>query len=243
MITDICLVQASGVIPDAEVIAALPALNAWAKLVTDSHALTACKISFMTLAQWKAGQASDTPPLFLNRHSTDPGAAGFHSTMPDGAPFGRSFSGDDILDGVNPWVTITHETGEMIGNLWVKNFVTLKDGSTVPRELSDAVEDDIQAIVIGGIPCSNFVLETYWQDTIAYPPGTTFDYQGRLSGPCPTLTPGGYQSILAPGGQQWTQVTAMHLGSRPRPSVRSQRFHGSLRHQQLEATWAARVIQ
>lgn len=236
MITDIVLVQASAVIPDAEIIAAVPAFQKWGKLVTDSWAFPSCTFSFMPLDQFLAGDAGDTPGLLFNRHSPDPMALGFHDVGPDGKPFGRTFSGDDLLDRLSPWVTASHEAGEMLGNLYVKIFVTLRDGSITVRELCDAVEDDAQAIVIDNIPFSNFVLPAYYDIATDHPSGTRFDYQGRLSGICPALTPGGYVSILPPGpGQEWTQLTAMRLGSRPRPSVRSQRFHGSLRHQQLLA--------
>ena len=244
--TDIVFVQASHVIPDAQIIAALPAFQKWTKLVTDSYAFEPCRLSFMTLADWMAGKAGDTPPLFWNKHSPDPNALGFHDTLA-GKPFGRTFSGDDILDRISPWVTASHEAGEMLGDLLVDQMITLKDGSITPQELADAVEDDAQAIVIDNISLSNFVLPPYWEDQVTHPPGTKFDYlsqmdgKQRLHGPCPALTPGGYASILPPGaGQQWTQVMAQLLGSRPRPSVRSQRFHGSLRHQQLLAAWAAR---
>ena len=112
---DIVLVQASTILPDAEVIAALPALGKWTRLVTDAYGLEPVSLSFMLLADFQAGKAQETWPLFLNRHSTDPGALGFHDTL-DGRPYSRSFSGDDKLDGLNPWVTITHELAEMIVN-------------------------------------------------------------------------------------------------------------------------------
>jgi len=64
----------------------------------------------------------------------------------------------------------------MLGNLYIKNFITLRDGSIAPKEAADAVEDDAQAIVIDNIPFSNFVLPNYWEDTVAYAPGTKFDH-------------------------------------------------------------------
>ncbi len=229
--------QASHVLADADVIAAIPALTKWGRLLTDSYALPPTTFSFMSFADFQAGQAGSTPRLFLNKHSSDPTALGFHEVQ-DGVPYGRSFSGDDQLDNIDPWVTMSHEAGEMILNAYIQEFVTLRDGSQVPKEACDAVEDDAQAIIIDNIPFSNFVLPTYWQDGVQHPLGTRFDYQGRLHGPCPALTPGGYQAILPPGAADWTQLTAMLLGSKPRPSVRQQRFHGSLRHRQLIAVHA-----
>ncbi len=240
---DIVLVQASNVLADADVIAGLPALGKWAKLVTDAYGLERCDFSFMSLTDVIAGKASGAWPLFLNRHSTDASMLGFHDTQ-DGAPYGRSFSGDDLLDGLNPWVTLTHEAGEMIGNPFVKNFVTLRDGSICPRELSDSCEDDSQAIVIDGIACSNFVLPAYWDDTKAYPTEYLFDQRSlmdrtqRLTGPCPSLTPGGYQAILRPG-QPWSQVTEMRLGGHP--SARSIRHHNSSRRQAMTAATGEHV--
>lgn len=230
---DICLIQASHVIPDAEVVAALPALGKYAKLVTDTYALEPVQLSFMQLDDFLAGKASGAWPHFLNRHSTDPGALGFHDTQ-DGVPYGRSFSGDDELDGLSPWVTITHELAEMIGNPFVKIFVTLRDGSITIRELCDAVESDTQAIPIDGIPCSNFVFPNFWVDTVAYAPGTKFDYQGRLTGPCPTLTAGGYAEIMRPG-QPWSQITDRRAMPGARTSTRADRHLAAHRFAQMSA--------
>lgn len=246
--TDLVLVQASTVIPDAEIIAAIPAFQKWTKLLTDSWALPPCTLSFMRLDQYLAGAAGATPGLLFNKHSPDPTALGYHDVTAAGVPFGRTFSGDDILDGISVWVTAAHEAGEMLLNPYVKNFVTLPDGSITPEEACDAVEDDAQAIVIDNIPFSNFVLPPFYEPLVRQPLGAKYDYKSlmdgnqRLTGPIPNLTPGGYASILRPGaGQQWGQITEMHLGSRPRPSVRQQRYHGSPRHQQLIAAWAAHL--
>jgi hypothetical protein len=190
------------------------------------------------LSRVQSGDPATWPiPIYLNRHSTEPGALGFHDAQ-NGRPYGRSFSGDDLLDRIDPYVTLAHEAGETILNPYIRNFFTDRLGNRYSRELCDAVEDDIQAVEIDGYKWSNFVLPPYWDDRTAHPPGTKFDYQGRLSGPCPALTPGGYMAVLRPGASSWTQINEMHLGSRPRPSVRSQRFHGSLRHRQLEAAAA-----
>lgn len=231
--TDICVVQASRVLSDADVIAALPSLTKWSRLVTDAYALAPVTISFVTFADFQLGKAVGAWPLFLNKHSTEPDALGFHEVDDTGEPYGRSFSGDDILDGISPWVTLSHELGEMIVDPYTNFVVHLRDGSMTIREICDAVEDDIQAITIDNLPWSNFVLPPYWDDVTAHPPGTKFDYQGRLSGSCPSLSPGGYISILRPG-QPWSQITDMRLGGRP--SIRSLRFHSSLRRMKMTAS-------
>jgi hypothetical protein len=235
--TDFILVQASNVLLDTDVITALPSLAKWARLLTDAFALPAARLDFISLSAWQVAPNAFPAPVFLNRHSTDPLALGFHATM-NGKPYGRSFAGDDLLDRISPWVTLSHEVGEIIINGMIDKFFTDRLGNRYPMEDMDAVEDDIQAIVIDNIPFSNQCLPSYWDDRTAHAPGTKFDYQGRLSGPCPALTPGGYLGVLRHGAASWTQITEMHLGSRPRPSVRSQRFHGSLRHRQLETIGA-----
>jgi hypothetical protein len=229
--TDIVLVQASRVLPDAEVIAALPAMTKWTRLVTDSYGMPSMRLGFVPLDAWQPNPNSFPTPVFLNRHSTDPMALGFHDLM-NGKPYGRSFSGDDILDRINPWVTLTHEIAEILGNGMIDKFTILSDGSKVPDELSDAVEDDIQAIVIDNRPHSNFVLPPYWTAAIGL---KRYDYTGRLSGPCPVLTPGGYLPILRPGAKNWTQINEYHLTGTRRIGVRAERYAGSLRHRQLEA--------
>ncbi len=238
--TNIAIVQASHVLSDADVLARLPSLTAWAKLVTDAYGLEPVFFSLMPLITWLRGSTPPRGPIpvFLNRHSTEPGDLGFHDVS-NGRPYGRSFSGDDLLDRIDPWVTLSHEIAEILVNPFVREFITLLDGSRTVKEICDPVEDDIQAIEIDGCKWSNFVLPPYWA-TEPGPPGTRYAYsQGnfaQLAGPCPALTPGGYLPILRPGASAWTQIVERHLiGGTEALGVRAQRFRGSLRHRMLEA--------
>lgn len=125
--------------------------------------------------------------MVINNTSDDPGALGYHDVQPNGHPFGRVFVKDDTEAKASIPVTITHELAELLGNPYVKNFAML-GGKKWLRELCDAVEDDGQALLIDGVPCSNYVLPNYFVEGSKGP----WDYQGKLKGPCPTLTAGGY---------------------------------------------------
>ncbi len=141
--------------------------------------------------------------VVLNSRSDISGALGYHSVQPNGLPYARIFADDDKAAGVVLSVTITHEIGEMLVDPSADQTADMGDGRIYARELCDACEDDILAIDIGGVKCSDFVLPS-WFDPNGRPP---FDHQGRLDAPCPQLAPGGYISFF--DGQSWGQVTAM----------------------------------
>jgi hypothetical protein len=234
MMTEIVICNASPVLTNAEASAIVPALQTWDDtMLALAWGFDKCTYSFIPHGQLPV-PGDPRWPVFLNRHSADAMALGWHDLQAIGT-FGRCFVGDCILDGLSWTVDVSHEVAEMRGDPTIDRTWTMPDGRLALMELCDPVEDDLFAIDVGGVKLSDFVLPSYFSNHGGL--GRPWDYQGKLSGPCPTLLNGGYQSIFENGA--WTQVTAMHLGSRPRPSVRSQRFHGSLRHQQLMAAWAS----
>ena len=215
MAVEIVIVNASPVLTDAEVQIIVPALqHVDDTMLRPAWGFEPAVYSFMPLGQLPA--ADDIRwPIYLNRHSTDPGALGWHDDQ--GRPFGRVFVGDCLRYGISWTVDASHEAFEMRGNPFIKEFVKLVDGRTTVRELCDAVEDDALAIEVGGVKISDFVLPAYFARDEVGP----YDYGGHLAGPCPALTAGGYQSLLVNG--VWTQLTAMLLGGPP--SYRSARYH------------------
>jgi hypothetical protein len=226
--TDIVIVNASHVLQDKEITDILHGMQAWDRLLQAAYGMDAGHYSFATMAQFQAGKTTGAWPIFINNHSSEAGALGWHDASPGGVPFGRVFAGDCKRYGVSWTVDMTHEAAEMRLNPQINKFFRLADGRVAPMEACDAVEDDTLAIVIGNLALSDFVLPTYWTKGQPIRPGT-YDYRGKLRGPCPALTPGGYQSLYFDG--QWHQVTAMHLGGPA--SFRSTRFHNSPRRWQL----------
>jgi hypothetical protein len=221
MAVEIVVVNASGALSDADAAAIVPALQVWDDtMVAPAWGFDKCTYSFITFNELRAGAldniGADVWPLFLNRHSTDPGALGWHTDQ-TGMVFGRVFVGDCLLYGLSWTVDASHEAAEMRGDPTINKTWVMPDGRQALMELCDPVEDEILGIDVNGVKLSDFVLPSYFSAQFNPP----FDYKGRLTAPCPTLAPGGYQSIY--DGVSWTQVTSMLMGGPP--SYRSIRWH------------------
>lgn len=147
----------------------------------------------------------DAWPIFLNRHSTDPSALGWHNFKGE-RTFSRVFVGDCLLLGLNWQPILSHEALELILNPNIKRVYRIIKGPYAGRfaafESCDAVESDSQAYDIGGFKASNFVLQSYFS---ANKPGP-WDFMKKLSGGCPELTEGGYLPITSANGS-WTQIS------------------------------------
>lgn len=122
---------------------------------------------------------------FLN-DSDDPGALGYHEDD-IGVPEGKVFCEEDIRAGAEISVTASHELLEQLADPHTTRMGPTVDGNQYIVEVCDAVEADADGYVIDGLQVSNFVLPAYYQ--LAPAP---WDYRVLLSGPCPTLRPGGY---------------------------------------------------
>lgn len=211
---DIVLVNASHVLTDAEISATISTFQKWDDdMLRPAWGFDVCKYSFMTWSEFEQNQDENIWPIFINNHSTDPGVGGFHDDEA-GRIFGRVFAGDALRYGISWTVDASHEAAEIRGNPTIDKTVNIRGGMIALRELCDPVEADEQAIDVDGVKLSNFVLPSYFDNG----PGP-WDYQNKLTGPCPTLTVGGYQSLYVYGA--WTQITASYIGG-PQ-SYRSQR--------------------
>lgn len=222
--TEIIVVNASRVLHDDEVARVIPALQRWdSEMLQPAWGFDPCTYIFMPFHEWahevNAGNRPAGWPIFLNRHSTDVGVGGFHDDE-SGNIFGRIFVGDALRYGISWTVDLSHEAAEMRGDPTIDKIATLADGQVALVELCDPVEDDALAIDVDGIKLSDFVLPSYFSGAAG-----PWDFQNALSGPCPMLTTGGYQSLFVNG--EWTQVTAMYLGGMP--SHRSMRYHHARR--------------
>ncbi len=219
--TDILIVNASPVLTDAQVSAKLPALQKWDdNYLRPAWGLDKCTYHFMPRSQLPDINDHSTWPIFINNHSRDPGALGWHDDQA-GLIYGRVFAGDCIRYGISEWVDLSHEVGEMRVDPTINRFFTMADGRIALVEIGDAVEDDLNAIIVDGTPFTDFTMPDYFSSKTT----GRFDYQQKLHAPCPALLPGGYMSIFEKG--QWHQVTAMYLNGPP--SYRSLRFHNSHR--------------
>jgi hypothetical protein len=156
-------------------------------------------------------------PLYLMDHSDQPGALGYHVDS-RGRIEGKVFAADDQQYGVSWTVDLTHELLEMLGDPTTNTIINLEDGSgrQCIQEVCDAVEDDSIAYMKDGVLVSNFVTPAYFFKA----DGPKYDFCGKLTGPAPTLTPGGYLGIYDPSTGQWTQVTARLQNGKLSPRAR-----------------------
>jgi hypothetical protein len=148
----------------------------------------------------------DVWPIFINAKSDTAGALGWHDATWKGRPivFSRVFAADCKKYGIDWRVDLTHEAWEMRGDPNIDRQVRVANDALgreriAAVELCDPVEDDQFAIKWKGSRVSDFVLPSYFSSE----PGP-WSHGNNLSGPCPTLAEGGYQSIYVAG--QWTQV-------------------------------------
>jgi hypothetical protein len=157
--------------------------------------------------------------------STDrAGALGHHDLTPDGLPIGKSFAGTDKHYGFEWTVTASHELLEMLANPDINMAVLVHpeqgDAKLYAYEVCDPCEDDADAYSIDGVKVCNFVYPTYFE-SFHHAPSTKFDHLGTLTGPVPTVLPGGYISTFdLTGSAKWHQVSAALL--EPGRQARSQ---------------------
>lgn len=207
MTRQLVLVNASPLLEDAEVQALVPALQlqidrdfmpAWRQWIDDT-----IKVSFAGIHDIPS-LSPESWPIFLNKHSTDPGALGWHDDDPTQniRTYSRVYVGDCLRAGLNWETTISHEALELIVDPNVKRVWRMPNGRLAAMEVCDAVEADDIAYDIGGHKMSDFVLPIYFSASRSR---RIFDFRSHLHAPCPALTPGGYMPVTDARGD-WTQV-------------------------------------
>jgi hypothetical protein len=144
-------------------------------------------------------------PIYINRHSSDPDALGWH-TQDGNKIMGRVFAGDCLKYGISVSVDLSHEVLEILGDPDCRQTMTLPDGRLAALEMCDPVESDRYAYMKGKTLVSDFILPPYFHPGAG---ATLYDFKGHLSGPCPMLTDGGYQSLYENG--QWISVFARNV--------------------------------
>lgn len=194
----IAIVNLSRVLSDADVAKALPALQtqidrdflpAWGNRAVQAK-LVMASLGHIPAGAW---------PMYLNRHSADPGALGWH-TDDGGRVYGRVFVGDCIHYGISWTVDMSHEILEMLADSDAQQVWNMPDGRQASLEVCDAVESDDVGYKIGDVLVSDFVLPAYFSNG----PGP-FDFCHHLTSSCPALTSGGYMEVRRHGGA-WTQI-------------------------------------
>lgn len=145
----------------------------------------------------------DCWPIFLNRHSNDNSALGWHDDDPTQniRTYSRVFVGDSMQLGLNWHTTLSHEALELILDPDIRRVFKMRDGRLAAFEACDACEADDLAYDIDGFAASDFVLPPYFSRAGRGP----FDFRQKLGGRCPALLPGGYMSVTDRYGR-WQQI-------------------------------------
>lgn len=141
-------------------------------------------------------QADLYHPLFVMDDIELDGAAGYHDAILTYI-YGRVVTPVDARDAT----VMSHEALELRGDPNCDLWAPMAGGRLTAWEACDAVQGDSYPIVasIAGrsrpIEVSNFVLPSY------FVPGSQgpWDWMGRLLGPAPHMTPGGYIIARSPG--------------------------------------------
>ncbi len=149
------------------------------------------------------------------------GALAYHDLTPDGLPESKVFVKTTIDNGDLVSVSASHELVEMLVDPAINLMSTGPDARAVyAYESADPVE--ALAFKVKGIPMSNFVYPSYFED-FRKPGSVKFDQMGKVKRPFQILT-GGYQIIFKDG--KWSQ----QFGSRAKArafALEDRRMHRS----------------
>jgi hypothetical protein len=134
---------------------------------------------------------------------------GYHDITPSGLPVGKVFVETSRANNASISVVTSHEMCEMVVNPFINRMI--QDLRHPFRfwisEVCDAVEADEDGYAIEGVQVSNFVLPSYFNDLSG-----PWDQVGLLTGPLPTLRPGGYLSYIEHG--MWHQIYGRNRAAR-----------------------------
>ena len=200
--TSIAVLNVSTVLTDAEVSAALPALQ---KQISRDFAPfwgVDANLHFFSKGEAVPGGAWQ---VVIGDSSDQVGALGYHDLTPDGLPLGKVFAKTDLDLGQKWTVTASHELLEMLGDPDI-NLTVLQGNLLYAYEVCDACEADQYGYEIDGVTVSDFVFPSWFETFRTSGP---FDFQKKITAPLQLLS-GGYIGVmdLAKLHQGWTQLTA-----------------------------------
>jgi hypothetical protein len=232
----IAVINASTVLQDADVAAAIPALQTQ----VSEHLAFVWGID-ATLYFIASGA---TPPngvwwLSVLDNSDQAGLLGYHDVTSEGLPLGKVFAQSDIVYGYNWTVTASHELLEMLIdpdiNLTVFVESPASGGRLYSYEICDPCEADQFGYPINGVMVSDFVFPS-WFESFRAPGSCQFDATQQITAPF-QLAPEGYISVYdVSAGGGWQQLNAKVMSEMractARPSVGARRERRRVQRQQ-----------
>lgn len=204
----IAVINQSTVLTDADVSAAVPALQA--QIHRDFAPAWGIDADLTFVGGGAQPAAGQWWAVVLD-NSDQAGALGYHDLTSEGLPVGKIFAGTDAQYGSKWTVTASHEILEMLGDPDINQTVFAQSSDTAgilyAYENCDACESDPYGYDIDGVTVSDFVYPA-WFETFRQPNSTQFDYQKQITAPF-QLLPGGYIGTYnVTSGSGWTQITA-----------------------------------
>lgn len=197
----IALINASTLVPDAEVEACAKALN----YQVDEHFSPYWGLNCQTVF---VGRGRKVPKnawwLAVMDDSDWAGALGYHDLTNDGYPAGKVFVRDAMKYGEVWTTTASHEILEMLADPYVYLLAgpDVKTGVFYCYEVCDPVQGETYEIA--DVLVSNFVTPAWFGTMPAY--AGKYDYLGTCKRVC-ELRPGGYMPIWKPGSG-WDELWA-----------------------------------
>jgi hypothetical protein len=204
----VAIINSSTVLTDAQVQAAVPALQTQ---VHRDFAPVWGTDADLTFVPSGATPAAGAWWLVILDSSDQAGALGYHDVTSEGLPLGKVFAQSDIVNGYAWSVTASHELLEMLGDPEINLTVFLQpdaqSGSLYAYEVCDACEADNFGYKIDSTLVSDFVFPS-WFESFRAAGSTQFDFQGKISKPFELLQ-GGYIGVFdVTTGTGWHQLTA-----------------------------------
>jgi len=207
-VINVSVMNASTVLKDNEVQAALPALQS--QVHKDFYPAWGVDAD-LTFVPKNSKPAAGSWWLTVLDNSDQAGALGYHDVTNEGMPLGKVFAGTDKQFGYIWTVTASHELLEMLGDPDISRAVFVQSGDTAGTiyalEVCDACEADEFGYKIDNVLVSDFVFPA-WFESFRAKGSTPFDFGERIKQPFDLLAGGYIGAFDVTKGTGWHQITA-----------------------------------
>jgi hypothetical protein len=206
--TKIAVINSSTVVTDAEIAAAVPAMQ---KQVHRDFAPAWGADAELTFVPTGKKPAAGAWWLIVLDDSDQAGALGYHDLTNDGLPLSKVFAKSDQQYGYNWTVTASHELLEMLADPDINLTVFVQSSNTAgtmyAREVCDACEADALGYEIDGVLVTDFVYPAWFQ-SFRKAKSTRFDHKDHLTKPFELATGGYIGAFDISSGSGWHQIQA-----------------------------------
>jgi hypothetical protein len=230
----VAIVNASTVLSDREVAAAIPALQTQ---VSEHLAPVWGMDATIYFIPHGTSIPSGIWLVSILDDTDQAGRLGYHDLTEDGLPLGKVFAGSDMVNGFNWTVTASHELLEMLIDPDINLTVFLQNvasaGTFYAYEICDPCELDQYGYLINGTMVSDFVFPS-WFESFRQPGSCQFDAAQHINAPFELLSGGYIHTYDVINGSGWQQLnaTVMPQGNIARAPVGSRRERRRLRRDQ-----------